>query len=142
LGAADDKFAKKIAEALDDVLPRKSAELRISIPTSHPRAQKLWRLACALASAQKLDNGIVVQRVAQPGATDDVLPLLRELVPGIDDMIQELLRAKAQFRAPSMLEVFKIAGEAPPGPSRGGRDLARALRGRAGASSAPLLTPS
>lgn len=63
----------------------------ISIPSDHPQAEKIRKLAAALASRRRLPSGLELQSIAKPGAADEFLDALREV--GVDvDAVKERLR--------------------------------------------------
>jgi hypothetical protein len=67
-------------------------EVKLSIPRNHPKIESLIRLAKALATREVLPSGIVVEKLARPGACEEFIAALSEL--GIDvDALKESLKS-------------------------------------------------
>jgi hypothetical protein len=66
--------------------------ITIEIPDDHPKAQQLRELAKVLASQQRLPSGVMIKKLARPGATDEFIDFLREF--GVDpDEVREIVRS-------------------------------------------------
>lgn len=83
------ELLKKFSEPSPPSGPPKT--IRLEIPRDHPKAAALVKLAGQLAEQQQLQSGLIVKRLARPGAVEALLEFIeREFGYAKEEVFAEL----------------------------------------------------